>query len=51
MTHSNGAWATGLPLTDAFLNAYNPNGLRRRAMVYSPDGPMYAQAVPDPVSS
>lgn len=28
---------TGLILTDAFLGAYNPNGLRRRAAVWSPD--------------
>ena len=35
-------WQTGLPLTDAFLNTYNPHGLRRRAMSYSPDGPEFA---------
>ena len=28
---------TGLVLTDAFLGTYNPNGLRRRAAVWSPD--------------
>lgn len=28
---------TGLVITDAFLAAYNPNGLRRRPAVYSPD--------------
>lgn len=31
------AWATGLPLVDAFLNESNPGGLRRRPAVYSPD--------------
>lgn len=31
-----GAWAVGIPAVDTFLNAYNPNGLRRRASVSSP---------------
>lgn len=31
-------WQTGLPLVDMFLNAYNPNGRRkRRSIVWSPD--------------
>lgn len=30
-------WQTGLVFVDAFLTAYNPNGLRRRPAVYSPD--------------
>jgi hypothetical protein len=30
-------WHTGLPLVDAFLNSFNPNGLRRRPMIWSPD--------------
>jgi hypothetical protein len=29
--------ATGLVVTDSFLAAYNPNGIRRRAAFYSPD--------------
>lgn len=29
--------ATGLVVTDSFLAAYNPNGLRRRPAVWSPD--------------
>lgn len=36
---------TGLRLVDAFLQAYNPAGLRRRAAVWSPDVPGYAQRV------
>lgn len=41
----NGRWQTGLPLVDAFLNTYNPHGLRRRAAVFSPDGPQFAERV------
>lgn len=33
----DGVWMTGLPLVDGFLNAYNPNGLRRRPAIWSPD--------------
>lgn len=40
-----GAWATGLVLVDAFLNAYNPNGLRRRPSVLSPDIGQFAPAL------
>ena len=29
-------WHTGLPLVDAFLNAVNPNGLRRRPLIIDP---------------
>jgi hypothetical protein len=36
---------TGLPALDAFVAAYNPNGLRRRPAVWSPDGPRYARRV------
>jgi hypothetical protein len=32
-----GSWATGLPLVDMFLSAYNPAGLPRRSTVWSPD--------------
>lgn len=32
-------WATGLVHVDAFLNAYNPNGLLRRPRVFTPDLP------------
>jgi hypothetical protein len=38
---NDGVWRTGLPLTDMFLNAYNPNGARRRATVWSPDTPRF----------
>lgn len=31
-----GSWRTGLPLTDLFLNAYNPGGLRRRPTFMTP---------------
>lgn len=40
-----GAWATGLPLVDAFLNTYNPQGLRRRPTVFSPDVGQFAPAL------
>jgi hypothetical protein len=33
---------TGIIAVDAFLAAYNPNGLRRRPAVWSPDVPAYA---------
>ncbi len=35
-------WQTGLPLVDAFLNAYNPHGLRRRPAAWTPDTQPYA---------
>jgi hypothetical protein len=38
-------WRTGLSLVDAFLNSVNPNGLRRRPMIWSPDGPPFAEEV------
>lgn len=38
----DGQWATGLPLVDAFLAAYNPAGLRRRPAVWTPDVQPYA---------
>jgi hypothetical protein len=31
----NGRWATGLGQVDLFLNAVNPNGIRRRGVVWS----------------
>ncbi len=40
-----GAWRTGLPLVDLFLNTVNPGGLRRRPAVWTPDGPRYARPV------
>lgn len=33
---NTGAWRTGMAAVDAFLNAYNPNGLARRPMISSP---------------
>lgn len=33
----NGQWNTGLPLVDAFLQAFNPTGQRQRSSVWSPD--------------
>jgi hypothetical protein len=38
-------WRTGLPLVDLFLNTYNPNGLRRRPAIWSPDAPHFASEV------
>lgn len=38
----NGQWATGIALVDAFLSAYNPQGLRRPPSVWSPDLAPYA---------
>jgi hypothetical protein len=38
-------WRTGLPLVDAFLNSYNPQRLRRRPAVFSPESPRYARSV------
>jgi hypothetical protein len=36
-------WNTGLPLVDAFLNAYNSAGLKRRPVFYAPGHRRYAQ--------
>lgn len=33
---ANGAWSTGIPLVDIFLNAFNPHGLSRRAIFFGP---------------
>lgn len=33
----NGQWQTGMTWVDAFLEAYNPTGARRRSTVFSPD--------------
>ena len=37
------AWNTGMKLVDTFLQAYNPNGLRRRPAIWSPDAPRMAE--------
>lgn len=37
------SWSTGLPLTDAFLSAYNPYGLSQRPRIVSPDLQQYAR--------
>lgn len=34
-------WATGLPILDAFLTAYNPNALTRAPAVFTPDNPRF----------
>jgi hypothetical protein len=39
----DGGWRTGLPLVDAFLQAYNPAGIRRRPTFWSPGKHQYAQ--------
>lgn len=36
-------WNTGLPLVDAFLSAYNPSAIQRRAVIWSASGPQYAR--------
>lgn len=41
----NGNWATGLSLVDVFLSAYNPRGLRRRPIAWSPGQPRYARRI------
>ena len=41
----NGVWSTGMAFVDAFLNAVNPQGLRRRPSIYSPDMKRYARSV------
>jgi hypothetical protein len=38
-------WSTGMPLVDAFLNAYNPNGLRKRPQSWTPDARMFPRPV------
>lgn len=40
-----GLWQTGMPLVDAFLQAYNPRGSIRRSSVWSPDLEMYPRPV------
>lgn len=41
---NTGAWRTGMPLVDAFLNAVNPYGLRRRPTFWGP-GRRYPRGV------
>lgn len=36
-------WRTGMPLVDAFLSAYNPNGARRQPKFWAPGKRQYAQ--------
>ena len=36
-------WQTGLPVVDAFLNAYNSSGIKRRPIFWSPGKHQYAQ--------
>lgn len=38
------SWRTGLPLVDAFLNTYNPTGLKRRPVFWAPGKHQYAQS-------
>lgn len=38
-------WHTGMSLVDAFLNAYNPAGLRRPPLIWSPDASPFAEEV------
>lgn len=38
-------WDTGMKLVDAFLNAYNPDAVRRQPMIWSPDAPQFAREV------
>ncbi len=42
----DGVWMTGLPLTDLFLNTYNPTGQRSKARVWSPDMRRFARPIP-----
>lgn len=41
----DGRWATGLTAVDMFLSAYNPSGLTRRPVSWSPGGPKYARRI------
>ncbi len=43
----DGAWATGLPLVDVFLSAYNPFRLQRRSTVWSPDVTPRGERIPN----
>lgn len=38
-----GGWRTGLPLVDLFLQTYNPKGIMRRPVFWSPGKRQYAQ--------
>jgi hypothetical protein len=42
---SDGIWRTGLPLTDMFLNTYNPQGLRRKSRVWWPERQRFPRQV------
>jgi hypothetical protein len=39
-------WNTGMPLVDAFLSSFNPSGLQRRPVIWSPAA---AERFPQPV--
>jgi hypothetical protein len=39
----NREWRTGMPSVDAFLGAYNPNGIKRRPTFWAPGRRQYAQ--------
>lgn len=41
----DGVWITGLPMVDAFLNAVNPQGQRKRSTIWSPDAPRFPRPV------
>lgn len=38
-------WKTGMNYVDWFLNTYNPAGVRRRPLIWSPDAPRFAVEV------
>jgi hypothetical protein len=38
-------WNTGMKLVDAFLNAYNPDGVKQQPLIWSPDHPRMAREV------
>jgi hypothetical protein len=43
--HSKRRWDTGMKLVDSFLNAYNPDAVRRQPLIWSPDHPRMAREV------
>lgn len=38
-------WKTGMQNVDLFLNAYNPDGVKQRPLIWSPDAPRFAKEV------